>query len=143
MNIQLRSYLEAELSKARVDEERIITEVAAAQKQLDELTRQKEDKSTLIAGMRKLLAKADAEEMSGSAKKGESTDAPEEPEPTNMDAVWIPAWEVSDAQMQFASDRGEVKTPSSMHVEYLIQWAMLTDEQKAKAKKDAQEGEKS
>jgi len=61
-------------------------------------------------------------------------DTPEEPEPTNMDAVWIPAWEVSDAQMQFASDRREVKAPSAMHVEYLIQWAMLTDEQKQKAK---------
>lgn len=58
-------------------------------------------------------------------------DTPEEPEPTNMDAVWLTASDTSFAQREFASDcRKEVGQRS----EYLVQWAMLTDEQKQKAK---------
>lgn len=116
MNIQLRSYLEAELSKARVEEGRLTLEITAAQKQLDDLTRQMDDRSALIAGMRKLLAKADADEVASPAKKDASDQAQEEPEPVSMDAVW------------------RFRIP---------QMGLLTDEQKAKAKKDAQEGDKS
>lgn len=58
-------------------------------------------------------------------------DTPEKPEPTNMDAVWLGFGDVTIAQMQFASDSRN--TPAHGN-EYLIQWAMLTDEQKQKAK---------
>jgi hypothetical protein len=56
-------------------------------------------------------------------------DAPDEPDPTNMDAVWLPYIECSQAQINFASDMCE-KNDGPWH---LIQWAMLTDEQKQKA----------
>jgi hypothetical protein len=55
-------------------------------------------------------------------------DAPEEPEPVSMDAVWLDAKDCSQAQMMHASD---ADLRSGRH---LIQWAMLTDEQKQKAK---------
>ena len=55
-------------------------------------------------------------------------DAPEEPEPVSMDAVWLEAKDCSQAQMMHASD---ADLRSGRH---LIQWAMLTDEQKQKAK---------
>jgi len=55
-------------------------------------------------------------------------DTPEEPEPTNMDAVWVNDEECSPAQRQFASDSDFILR------RHLIQWAMLTDEQKQKAK---------
>ena len=55
-------------------------------------------------------------------------DAPEEPEPVSMDAVWMPYDEANPAQMSFASDHRNI---SGTH-EILVQWAMLTDEQKAK-----------
>lgn len=59
-------------------------------------------------------------------------DAPEEPEPTNMDAVWLWEHETTQAQRQFAAEgRGE----RGHEHQYLIQWAMLTDEQKQKAGK--------
>lgn len=132
MNIQLRSYLEAELSKARVEEGRLTLELTAAQKHLDDLTRQMDDRSALIAGMRKLLAKADADEVASPAKKDESKQAQEEPEPASTDDVWMPAWEVSDRQMELALSRREVRGPGSLHVEYLIPRDMLTDAQGGK-----------
>lgn len=55
-------------------------------------------------------------------------DAPEEPEPVSMDAVWLEAKDCSQAQMMHASD---ADLRSGRH---LVQWAMLTDEQKQKAK---------
>jgi len=58
-------------------------------------------------------------------------DTPEEPEPTNMDAVWVPFAEATIAQMQHHCD---TRHSSETGHEYLIQWAMLTDEQKQKAK---------
>lgn len=55
-------------------------------------------------------------------------DAPEEPEPVSMDAVWLTIYEATEAQKMHASeydvDKGLL----------LVQWAMLTDEQKQKAK---------
>lgn len=54
-------------------------------------------------------------------------DAPEEPEPVTMDAVWIDASEATQAQAQHKSD---VCYETGR---YLVQWAMLTDEQKQKA----------
>lgn len=55
-------------------------------------------------------------------------DAPEEPEPVSMDAVWISGSEANHAQTMFPVDYNALTN------EYLIQWAMLTDEQKQKAK---------
>lgn len=55
-------------------------------------------------------------------------DAPEEPEPVSMDAVWLEAKDCSQAQMMHASD---ADLRSGRH---LVQWAMLTDEQKQKEK---------
>lgn len=55
-------------------------------------------------------------------------DAPEEPEPVSMDAVWLDAKDCSQAQMMHASD---ADLRSGRH---LVQWAMLTDEQKQKEK---------
>lgn len=55
-------------------------------------------------------------------------EAPEEPEPVSMDAVWIPFDEVTSAQMMHASD---IDRENDL---WLVQWAMLTDAQKAKAK---------
>lgn len=57
-------------------------------------------------------------------------DAPEEPEPVSMDAVWIKERDATQAQKLYAID--EKHGPHEP--EYLIQWAMLTDEQKKKAK---------
>lgn len=54
-------------------------------------------------------------------------DAPEEPEPVSMDAVWLDWQDCLPAQQSYASDHDE-KTGK-----FLVQWAMLTDEQKAKA----------
>lgn len=54
-------------------------------------------------------------------------DAPEEPEPVSMDAVWLSGKECTDVQRMHCSDYDD-DTYS-----YLIQWAMLTDEQKQKA----------
>lgn len=58
-------------------------------------------------------------------------DTPEEAETTNMDAVWLPWEECSQAQMQHAVDS---VIGGNLGSEYLVQWAMLTDEQKQKAK---------
>jgi hypothetical protein len=55
-------------------------------------------------------------------------DTPEEPEPTNMDAVWLSSDDATYVQRMHASD---TDFPNSR---YLVQWAMLTDEQKQKAK---------
>lgn len=55
-------------------------------------------------------------------------DAPEEPEPVSMDAVWLPEDAVTEAQKRFPVDY------NALTRDYLIQWAMLTDEQKQKAK---------
>lgn len=55
-------------------------------------------------------------------------DAPETEEPTTMDAVWLDAKDCSQAQMMHASD---ADLRSGRH---LVQWAMLTDEQKQKEK---------
>lgn len=60
-------------------------------------------------------------------------DAPEEPEPVSMDAVWIDASEATQAQAQHKSD---VCYETGR---YLIQWAMLTDEQKQKAKQSQEQ----
>lgn len=55
-------------------------------------------------------------------------DAPEEPEPVSMDAVWLTIYEATEAQKMHASeydvDKGLL----------LVQWAMLTEEQRQKAK---------
>lgn len=59
-------------------------------------------------------------------------DAPEEPEPVSMDAVWLPDEEATDAQRRFASDWRNSRTGGTC--DHLVQWAMLTDEQKQKAK---------
>lgn len=59
-------------------------------------------------------------------------DTPEEPEPTNMDAVWLPVLECNEAQKTMYSDM-RANPEGSGNLEYLIQWAMLTDEQKQKA----------
>lgn len=56
--------------------------------------------------------------------------APKGPEPVSMDAVWLPYDEANPAQMSFASDHRNI---SGTH-EILVQWAMLTDEQKQKTK---------
>lgn len=53
-------------------------------------------------------------------------DAPEEPEPVSMDAVWLHERECTEAQKVHASDYA--------YPRFYVQWAMLTDEQKAKAK---------
>lgn len=58
-------------------------------------------------------------------------DAPEEPEPVSMDAVWLPADECTEAQKTHASD---YRSAGYGLPQYLVQWAMLTDEQKQKAK---------
>lgn len=55
-------------------------------------------------------------------------DAPEEPEPVSMDAVWLHVSETSKQQRRLSADYD----PRNNH--WLIQWAMLTDEQKQKAK---------
>ena len=60
-------------------------------------------------------------------------DAPEEPEPVSMDAVWLEAKDCSQAQMMHASD---ADLRSGRH---LVQWAMLTDEQKQKAKQSQEQ----
>jgi len=59
-------------------------------------------------------------------------DTPEEPEPTNMGAVWLDGPECTDAQRQFGSDTSYCH--DTKRTRYLVQWAMLTDEQKQKAK---------
>lgn len=64
-------------------------------------------------------------------------DAPEEPEPVSMDAVWIPATQCTDAQLLYASDMTP-RLVDGTGAQYLIQWAMLTDEQKQKAKESKQ-----
>ena len=60
-------------------------------------------------------------------------DAPEEPEPVSMDAVWLTIYEATEAQKMHASeydlDKGLL----------LVQWAMLTDEQKQKAKQSQEQ----
>lgn len=56
-----------------------------------------------------------------------NVDAPEEPEPVSMDAVWLSGSEVTLAQRMHSVDSDSEKG-------WLIQWAMLTDEQKQKAK---------
>jgi len=57
-------------------------------------------------------------------------DAPETEEPTTMDAVWMPYDEANPAQLCFASEHRNI---SGTH-EILVQWAMLTEEQRQKAK---------
>lgn len=59
-------------------------------------------------------------------------DAPEEPEPASMDAVWLLGSQIP-AELQFLSSDQRVNEEHG-DIEYLIQWAMLTDEQKQKAK---------
>lgn len=59
-------------------------------------------------------------------------DAPEEPEPVSMDAVWLLGSEVPDG-LQFLSADQRINVAKG-DFEYLIPWAMLTDEQKQKAK---------
>lgn len=61
-------------------------------------------------------------------RKPVHVDAPEEPEPVSMDAVWVEYPDTTFAQRAHRSDY-DAATDS-----YLIQWAMLTDEQKQKAK---------
>lgn len=64
-------------------------------------------------------------------------DTPEEPAPTSMDAVWLPLDECSEAQKQFAVDWSNVGDEAGPQL--LIQWAMLTDEQKQKAKQSQEQ----
>lgn len=64
----------------------------------------------------------------GPIRKVAHLNVPEEPEPVSMEAVWLDAKDCSQAQMMHASD---ADLRSGRH---LIQWAMLTDEQKQKAK---------
>lgn len=59
-------------------------------------------------------------------------DAPEEPEPVSMDAVWLSTYEATDAQKMHCIDTNNRVTDGALI--YLVQWAMLTDEQKQKAK---------
>lgn len=59
-------------------------------------------------------------------------DAPEEPEPVSMDAVWLLGSEIPDG-LQFLSADQRINVAKG-DFEYLIPWAMLTDEQKQKAK---------
>lgn len=69
------------------------------------------------------------------AKEGRQVvhvDAPEEPEPVSMDAVWLLGSEIPPG-MQFESSDQRINVEKG-DFEYLIQWAMLTDEQKQKAK---------
>lgn len=61
-------------------------------------------------------------------RKVTHVDAPDDGEPVSMDAVWIPACDCSDAQKQFSSD---YRCEPGHSQDYLIQWAMLTEEQKA------------
>lgn len=63
-------------------------------------------------------------------------EAPEEPEPVSMDAVWISSDDCSEAQRIHSSDYRIDPQRQGQHTyyEYLIQWAMLTDEQKQKAR---------
>lgn len=74
--------------------------------------------------------------MAGMAAEGRQVvhvDAPEEPEPVSMDAVWLRRSECTDAQITHSSDSRWA--PGTHDVaEFLVQWAMLTDEQKQKAK---------
>lgn len=60
-------------------------------------------------------------------------DAPEEPEPVSMDAVWLKTAQCTDAQRTHSSDC-RISPECRGDFEYLVQWAMLTDEQKQKAK---------
>lgn len=64
------------------------------------------------------------------ARQVVQVDAPEEPEPVSMDAVWLYDAECSPAHKQHSSDY------ESQGNRWLIQWAMLTDEQKQKASKE-------
>lgn len=76
-------------------------------------------------------AKQAHEDMLATAANGRKVshvDAPEEPEPTNMDAVWLQGEEATTAQRIHSVDWDENKG-------WLVQWAMLTDEQKQKAGK--------
>lgn len=61
------------------------------------------------------------------SRKVAHIDAPETEEPTPMDAVWLTPHEATTAQVYHASDNCPERG-------YLVQWAMLTDEQKQKAK---------
>ena len=58
-------------------------------------------------------------------------DAPEEPEPVSMDAVWIRACDIELLKHAMASDW---KRGDDYHMWCLMNPAMLTDEQKQKAK---------
>ena len=55
-------------------------------------------------------------------------DAPEAEEPTTMDAVWIDASEATEAQALYKSD------VCYQTGRYRVPWAMLTEEQRQKAK---------
>lgn len=68
-------------------------------------------------------------DRSTEGRKVTHVDAPEEPEPTNMDAVWLWADQATDAQKQYPVDYDAIGR------RYLVQWAMLTDEQKQQAGK--------
>lgn len=72
--------------------------------------------------------------LTGTGRQVVHVDAPEEPEPVSMDAVWLTSSDTSFAQREFASDRDSQPGQES---KYLIQWAMLTDEQKQKAKESS------
>lgn len=65
-------------------------------------------------------------------------DAPETEGPTTMDAVWLPSWDVPDHMRQFASDEKYVPNDDGGPVAgvrwFLMQSAMLTEEQRQKAK---------
>jgi len=55
-------------------------------------------------------------------------DAPETEEPTTMDAVWLTASQTTEQQRRLSADY-DVKTDR-----WLVQWPMLTEEQRQKAK---------
>lgn len=72
------------------------------------------------------------EDIEWKARQVVHVDAPEEPERVSMDAVWIHGEDATHAQTMFPVDYNALTN------EYLIQWAMLTDEQKQKAKESKQ-----
>jgi hypothetical protein len=83
-------------------------------------------KTARMAGM---LVAFEPDELGMPKRQVTHVDAPDDSEPVNMGAVWLRADELSDAQRQFASDFLGMGHDG----QYLVQWAMLTDEQKAKA----------
>lgn len=62
------------------------------------------------------------------ASQAANVAVPKEPESVSMDAVWISGSDVTDAQCVHFVEYNAITN------EFLVQWAMLTDEQKQKAK---------